>query len=46
MGKFETLEAEKDVRNSRLLLLAFVAAVLAAYGISAFGIYELVKAII
>ena len=46
MGKFETLEAEKDGRNNRLVLVAFVAAVLGAYGISAFGIYKLVEAII
>ena len=46
MGKFETLKAEKHVRNNRLLLVAFVAAVLGAYGISAFGIYELVDAIV
>ncbi len=46
MGKFETRKGEKQVRNNRLLLVAFVAAVLGAYGISAFGIYELVDAIV
>jgi hypothetical protein len=46
MGKFETLKDEDDVRSNRLVLVAFVAAVLGAYGISAFGIYKLVEAII
>jgi len=44
VGRHETSNAEKSARDNRLLV-ALLAAILVAYAITAFGIYELVKTI-
>ncbi len=45
MQRLETSNREKRARRDNGVLVVLLAAVVAAYGITAFGIYELVKAV-
>lgn len=45
MERSDTQQAGKKLGRDNALLLVFLVAVLAAYGITSFGVYQLIKAL-